>query len=402
MRDALSELWRTPALRLVALVVMGVGSINASLFPYQSLVAVQRVGLSEAAFALVLIVAAVAGVTAAITIGIVTDRRARRRAAALLTGGAALAGPVAMWLAPSPVTLILCHGLLLPSSGALYGQAFALARLACADLPAPRRDALIAALRALLSLSFVATMLGWTLAFRLQADVMAVYPVAALAALGLLAVLWRLWPRDGQNAWRDLPSGLSPLQALAELAKPAVLLRVGLLGSIAAGPVLYLALAPLVFDAAPGRDAADVALYVGLVAGFEVPFMLGLSLALRHLSRGALIAMGAAIYAAHVVLMPVLADSALIWTVPILAGLGGAAILTLPLSYLQDLLSARPGTASALLAVQKVVGDTLAATAFAIGTLAPGYLLAASVGAGIMVTGALALMAVDRARLNAS
>ena len=119
MRDALSELWRRPALRLVALVVMGVGSINASLFPYQSLVAVQRVGLSEAAFALVLIVAAVAGVTAAMTIGIVTDRRARRRAAALLTGGAALAGPVAMWLAPSPVTLILCHGLLLPSSGAL-------------------------------------------------------------------------------------------------------------------------------------------------------------------------------------------------------------------------------------------------------------------------------------------
>lgn len=75
----------------------------------------------------------------------------------------------------------------------------------------------------------------------------------------------------------------------------------------------------------------------------------GLSLALRHLSRGALIAMGAAIYAAHVVLMPV-----------------------------------------------------LAATAFAIGTLAPGYRLAASVGAGIMVTGALALMVLDRARLNAS
>lgn len=397
----LSIVLRNPTLRLVALTVLGVGAVNASLYPYQSLVAVQRVGLSEAAFSLVLVVAAVTGVAAALTAGIVTDRKARRRPAALLACGAALAGPLAMWLHPSPVTLILCHGLLIPASASLYGQAFALARLACADL-ADQRDGIIATLRALLSLAFVATMLLWSAAFSAGADVMAVYPVATVTALCLFALLWAFWPKDGRGKWEDQPSGLSVMQALGELAQPSVLIRVALLGAIAAGPVLYLALAPLVFDAAAGRDAADVALYVGMVAGWEVPFMLLLALALRHLSRGMLIALGAAVYAAHVVLMPVLVGTPLIWAVPVLAGIGGAAILTLPLSYLQDLLSARPGTASALLAVQKVVGDTLAAAAFAIGTLVPGYTLAAVLGGGVMVGGAVALMVLDRRRLSAS
>lgn len=401
MLDPLMLILRHPVLRLVALTVTGLGAINASVYPYQSLIAVQRVGLSERAFAAVLVLAALAGVTAALTAGIVTDRRARRRRVALLTGAVAVAGPLSMWLWPSPATLILCHGLTIPASASLYGQAFALARLACADLTA-KRDGIIATLRAILSLAFVTTMLGWTLAFTLGADVMAIYTVATLAALALFALLAAMWPRDGRGTWADTPSGLSLAQALAELAQPAVLIRVGLLGAIAAGPVLYMALAPLIFDATPGRDAADVALYVGMVAGWEVPFMLALSLALRALSRGQVIALGAAVYAAHVVLMPLLAGSALIWAVPVLAGIGGAAILTLPLSYLQDLLSARPGTASALLAVQKVVGDTLAAAAFALGTLAPGYLLAAMIGGAVMVTGAVVLMWIDRARITAS
>ena len=146
-----------------------------------------------------------------------------------------------------------------------------------------------------------------------------------------------------------------------------------------------------------GRDASDVALFVGLVGGFEVPFMLALPVALRLLSRTALIAGGAFVYAAYLALMPVLAPTPFIWLLPVLAGLGGAAILTLPIAYLQDQMAGRPGTGSALMAVQKVTSDTLCAVVFALGSALAGPGLVALIGAGVTVAGAALLLAADRA-----
>ena len=84
----------------------------------------------------------------------------------------------------------------------------------------------------------------------------------------------------------------------------------------------------------------------------------------------------------YLALIPVLAPTPLIWLLPVLAGLGGAAILTLPIAYLQDLMTGRPGTGSSLMAVQKVTADTLCAATFALGTC-PGRPAALSLLGGL-------------------
>jgi len=51
-----------------------------------------------------------------------------------------------------------------------------------------------------------------------------------------------------------------------------------------------------------------------------------------------------------------------------------------------------------MLAVQKLVADTMAAAAFALGTALGGFTLTAALGAAVALTGAAGLLWVDRRR----
>jgi SET family sugar efflux transporter-like MFS transporter len=172
------------------------------------------------------------------------------------------------------------------------------------------------------------------------------------------------------------------------------------LGAVNAAATLYLAIVSLVMVADVGRGTADVALYVGLVAGLEVPFMLMLPGLTRGIPRTVLIFVGAALYAVHVALLPVLAGTALVWFLVLPAAVGGAITLTVPIAYLQDLLSERPGAGASLMAIKRLVGDVIAALCFAIGTLVAGYTLVAWLGVLVSLIGAGALWWADRRRVE--
>lgn len=389
---------RDPTLRLIAWALLLLGALNASVYPYQSLVGIKRLGLSEPAFALILALASAVSVSASVLLGILSDQRANRRRIALLTAASGTLGVGLMLVAPSPLTLALCHGILFPVATSLYGQLFALARLARDDGGAAR-DAILATLRSALSLSFLGMLVFWTAAFGWGLDVMSVYVSATLAAVILTTMLHLRWPRDGQTAWQDRPSGLNFRRAFAEIAEPRILIRLLLLGAIASAGNLYMILTALVFDASPSRDAGDVALYIGLVAGWEVPFMLLLPLITHRFRRATLIAAGTALYVTHLALMPVLTETAWLWALTLLAGLGGTAILTLPIAYYQDLLDGRPGAAGAMIALQRLAAELLAAAAFALGAvLGGGHAITALMGAAIALIGAGALLWIDRNR----
>jgi SET family sugar efflux transporter-like MFS transporter len=389
---------RDPTLRLIAWALLFMGALNASVYPYQSLVGIERIGLSESAFALILVSASIVSVSSAVLLGILADQKANRRRIALLTAACGVAGVGLMLVAPTPLTFALCHGLLFPVYSSLYGQVFALARLARSDDGAAR-DAILSTIRSAMSLSFLGMLVFWTFAFGMGAGVMAVYLSATAAAVTLTVMLHLKWPRDGETQWEDRPSGLNFRTAMAEIASPPILARLLLLGAIASAGNLYMILTSLVFEASPTRDAGTTALYIGLVAGWEVPFMLLLPLITHRFRRATLIAGGTLLYVTHLALMPMLSESAWLWLLPLLAGLGGTAILTLPIAYYQDLLAGRPGTAGAMLALQRLVSELLAACAFATGSFMGGsYAAIALLGSAVALAGAGALLWIDRNR----
>lgn len=375
--------------------MLALGVLNASIYPYQSLIAIEGIGLSEPAFAMVLVLASVLAVTSAVVIGIIGDQRGNRRLIAIVTAFAALIGTVAMMVFPSPVTLIICHGILLPIASSLFGQVFALAQLASTQVSAPK-DSILSVIRAAMSISFLAMLIYWTWAFGVGANVMSVYVSAALAALGLVLLMRFGWPTAGASGWSDVPAGLNMRAALTEIARPHVMVRLLFLGAIMASGILYFVLISLIFDASPLRGASDVALYVGMVAGWEVPCLLLMPRLLPHISRASLIAIGGGLYTVHLLMMPVWTDTNWLWLGTLIAGVAGTAVISLPISYYQDLLRDRPGAASAMLALQKLVADVLAAGAFALGTAIGGYQTVAFIGAAITILGALGLYLADR------
>ncbi len=377
-----------------------VGVFNASTYPYQSLIAIEVIGLSKPAFSGLLVLASIMAVSASVLSGILGDQHGQRRLIALVATLCSALGMGLMLFFPSTLSLILCHGILVPIGSSIFGQLFALARLAHPSTEG--RDGIFGVVRAALSLAFLAMLIFWTWAFGANIAVTSVYISGALAALGLVTLVLLLWPRDGQTAWEDTRSGLNFKQAFREIAAPHVLIRLLLLGAIASAGGLYMTVISLVFDQSSNRGPADVALYVGLVAGWEVPALMLLPYASRRVNRSTLIAIGTTLYCCHVIALPLLAGSPLIWAMTLVAGLGGTTMLALPIAYYQDLLNGRPGTAGAMLALQKLISDICVAAAFAVGTAIGGYTTVAILGVSIALSGALALYLLDHRATAAS
>ena len=388
-------IWRDPALRMVAVLMVLQGALMCTFGPFVSVLAVRAFGLGDAGYAAVMVTSTVVSVTAALYSGIRADQTANRREIALFSGGVTVVGVVVMTIVPSTLSFVLAHALLLPANS-LFGQLFAQARVATATLAPAQRDGVQSTIRALLAVPFLVILPLWSLAMARGVPVMTIYPVALVLGAAMLAVIWARWPSRTTMAGRDAPSGLSLGAALAEVATPGLALRILALGAVSAGGTAYWAVMGLALTPSSGAGG-NAALYAGLVAGLEVPFMLALPL-LQGWKRANLIAIGTALYGVHLVGIPLLAHSPYLWALLIPGAAGGALTLTLPIVYLQDQLSARPGTAAGLMALMKVAGDALAAGSFALGTSLSGYTFAAVLAGLITLAGALALVLADAKR----
>lgn len=385
-----------PALRLAAVLLVLFGAYAATMAPYVSALAVTVFEMTDRAYSALLVAASILAVSASVGFGILADQRANRRAIALISGGFLVAGLGTVHLGQSLWAFVLAHAVLLPLSGSLFGQIFALGRLAASTRPEAERPAINATLRALFALPWVVVLPIWSVVFQTGAPLMLVYPVSLAMGAAFLGLTWVFWPRDGATRWPDPKSGLSFTQGLRELADPPILVRVLALGPVHGSIMLYMVVMGLVFSATPGRGAEDIALYAGFLGGLEVPFMLALPRLIPHVERTRLIWIGMVLYAIHLAFLPILAATPFVWLLILPGAAGGAIILTQPMAYLQDLMGTRPGAGASLMALQKLAGDAICAATFALGAALGGYALAAGLGAGLAVLGAGALWALDR------
>ena len=387
-----------PALRSAGLVIVLQGAIVCSFGPYFSTLAVNAYGFGDRGFAVLLALSSVVSVSASVYGGIRADQTANRRQVTLAAVLSLALGMGLMTVVPGPWVFALVAAVLLPVGSVTFGQVFALTRMAATRHPEAERDVIMAVIRALFALPFVVVLPLWAVVFAQGVAVTAVFPVGLLLTGGMLLVVLRHWPKDGATAWEDRPSGLTFRAALAEMGQARLAARVVALGAVNAAATIYIAIVSLVMVADVGRGVADVALYVGLVAGLEVPFMLALPRLTRGVDRTLLILIGAALYAVHVALLPVLAGSALVWLLVLPAAIGGAITLTVPIAYLQDLLADRPGAGASLMALQRLAGEVIAALCFGLGTLVAGYGAVAALGVVVSLAGAGALWWADRQR----
>lgn len=387
-----------PSLRLVMAAVLLFGIHAASVAIYQSLIAISIFGISDRHYSIVLLVALFVSVGASVGVGIVTDQRPSRRLMALGASALMVAGSALVWIGDGPVSFVVAHMLLLPASGSLFGQLFAVARLVSAPLSAQDRDAILAIVRATFALPFMVVLPIWGLAFDAGLSLLTIYPVVLVVSLTLLAMIWRHWPADSGAPWTEQKSGLGFRASIGEMIARPVLVRVMLMGAIHSGSAISGVVVGLIFDEAAGRGAGDVGLFFGLFVAVEVVVTLSVGQLLRVLPRLWIIASGAALYAVFLALLPVLAPSPWVWALVFPAGAGGAMVYALAIGYLQDLMGRRAGAGASLVALQRLSSDGLSAMIFAVGTWFSGYGLVSILGAATLIVAIAAILWLDRGR----
>ena len=383
-------------LRLTILAMLLQGGFAASIGTYQSLIAVTVFGLSDNAYALVLLASLAVSVTASIGVGILTDQRPSRRVLALCAAASMLAGALLVLAGQSATAFVLAHVLLLPVTGTLFGQLFAVARLVTAPLPRADRDGIMAIIRATFALPFVVLLAIWGLLFEIGVPLVSVYALTALSGAALMALIVARWPRDAVAPWTEVKSGLGFRASLAEMLHGPVMLRVALIGAIHSGSALSGTIVGLLLNAVPGRGPGDVGAFFAIFVIVEIIVTLSVGALRRHFRRLYIIAAGVFIYASGMVLLPVFAASPALWLVCLPYGAGGAMIYALAIGYLQDQLGGRAGAGASLLALQQIAGQGLGALVFAIGAALGGYGLAAVLGAVVMVAAMLAILWLDQ------
>jgi Major Facilitator Superfamily len=398
MWSAIRHIWLDRTIRIATLTVFCVGFTYASTIPYFSLIGIAQLGMSTGLYAIISAVTAFMAMLGAVGLGFLSDRSSNRKRGVMLSLSIGLAGFGGFYLFPSVWTFTAFLLLVTPVSGAAYSQLFAIIRSASNTRAPAEATQINSAARSTYALSWVVVpgLVGAYIATR--KDVSDSFAIAALAFLVCLL----LYGVFGQPGGRAEPSRLTVWDGLKEafalVFNAHIALRILALAMIAGVQWVSGSLLPLVIVKMPGGDTSVVGIFAGLTAGFEVPLMILGGVVASRFPLWKVIVGGGLVYALYLGLVGFAHSVPQIYALSILNAVGNAIMLTLHLSYLQNLLPDRPGLGTSLLSITALVCKIIATGVFALSGTALGFSGAAVVGAMIAVFGCFMLLMLDRSK----
>jgi SET family sugar efflux transporter-like MFS transporter len=128
MLAALRFVFGHAPLRIAAITIFFVGFTNAAILPYQSLIGIRQLGLSEQAFGLLMFAAALFATLGQVVIGHFSDQARNRKQAVLVSMTAGALGYGLFWALPSIAAFVICLLVVAPVAGASYSQLYASVR----------------------------------------------------------------------------------------------------------------------------------------------------------------------------------------------------------------------------------------------------------------------------------
>ena len=391
MMSFLAILRRYPVARIAAAGILLFGFAGAATSPYQPVVAIRELGMSNAAYSVVIFAAAVTNVLASILIGLLADRRASYRRPILVATGIGALGFATIYLMPSALVFALVAVGPLAIYGASNALIFAKVRSHATEFTRADGEAVGALLRMMISVAWILVPGAVGLLLAGGDSMLPAYLISAVLALAGLAILAAL-PADLARQPGTPRAGIGDLFAFAN---PGLVLRVA--GVALASSVLHVnsAVLPLIVTGRAGGTVADVGVIVGYVALVEVVFIFVWAAVCRHLSMQVALVLCMALYLAYLLGLATARAMPQVHAASLLGGVAAAAIITLPIPYLLGLIAGRPGLSASLIAVNHFVGAGIGAGIFALGTALGGYQGAAILAGLAGVLGGLLLLVLD-------
>jgi SET family sugar efflux transporter-like MFS transporter len=388
---------RLPVRGLIASSLFFTGVTYASTLNYAAIVGIDTLGISNALYSLLLMVSSLAAAGASVVLGYISDKIPDRR---VLVIGTALMGALGfgtIYVFRNPLAFIIASCVIMPFGGALFSQSFSYARSYYnARLP-DRAEFMVTILRTIFSVAWVVVppVIGW---YAGATTVFNAYGVAAIAYLicaAIFAVLLRA---------PDARIGIAPAKPggpAHELARARI--EPAIMGGIIGVTLIFTAVSvrtvtiPLLITSTLGGSLADLGIFAALAAALELPFMIAWGYSLRWLSKHTIIIVGALLYGVYLVLISRAGSIPEVLWLQLLNGPATAALLTIPISYLQDAIKGRVGLSTSLLDVSHVVAALAAAGVFgALTASVQNYPLLLVVAAGLSAGGAITLFVSHR------
>ena len=349
--------------------------------------------MSDRSYALVLAFGALVSVAASVLIGNLTDRLGRYRLTMLACGLAGVIGFGCVYIIPSIASFTLAKVMLIPVFTALYPLLFANVRTETAARPAAETAAINSGIRAVLSASWVLVPGAVGLALAESRNMLPSFLLAALAAL-VCVLLFAFVMREPEKALKVRPS--EPFfRAFSVFSGSGLWWRLLAVGLITAMLHMNSVVLPLIVTGQAGGAVADVGVLVGIVAGLEIVFIIGWGYLERYVPQLAIFIAGTVIYALYLFLLGNITAVWQAYALTLVAGLGAAAIISIPVTYLQNLIAHRAGLGASLISVNMFASAGIASAFFAIGTRVANYAGTAILSAAAGFVGALLVFYLD-------
>ncbi len=369
------------------LIAIGVG--YASTMPYDAIIAIDHLKISHGDFALILTGAALVGVLASITLGWLSDRIGDRRVLVLATAVIGAIGFGLLYLLRSPLAFALAYCVILPFSNTAFSQTFAYARVYYDQREPKVAEFRITMLRSFFAASWVMVppLAGWIAAIYSVFDV---YLLAALAYLVCGAVSVLMLSDPGTNLVATPPT--RRVDGTREGIALPMLVGIGGVLLINVAIKLSGTVTPLAMVSNYGGSIGDVGIANGIRALLEIPLMLLWGVAGRRFRKPTLIAVAALVFGLYMVLMAQAHTVIEVFALQVLAAVAIAALMSVPISYMQEAIRGRVGLSTSLLDVNIVVSGLLGAGLFGLFAGPQNYLLLFWIAGGLAAAGALVLV----------
>ncbi|MFL0693115.1 MAG: MFS transporter [Agrobacterium tumefaciens] len=390
MLSSFSVVYRHKPIRVSAAAIFFFGFSGAATSPYMSLIGIRELGLSDAVYSVLIFLAAVVNVSASVTAGIIADRLGHFRSPMILAAIFGIIGFGLVYVVPTPVMFAIATLVLIPVFGTINSLIFANIRAVSSGMAVRELMAVNSAVRAILSASWVLVpgIVGALLVGR--PSMLPAFLLASLACLVclLLFVFGLDRSKPVQEGERQHYSFFRFIRQIGSASVLPRLLAISLISAMlhANGTVL-----PLIVTGKAGGTSADVGVIVGIVAFLEIIFILFWGWVEARTSILFAMVTAALIYCSYLVFLG-LADRPMdVYLLTVVAGLGAAGIIAIPITYLQNLIADRAGLGSSLIAVNIFLSGGLASLMFALGTSISDYAgtaiiasIAGAIGVGLL------------------
>lgn len=396
----LSAFWfilRNPAMRVATVTLLASGLTYGATLPFLSIVGIHEFGMSANALSLLLVATALANLTYGVVLAIFSDMVSDRKPMLLAVLVAGMVGFGMIYLVPDMRVFVFCAVLLIPISNASYSLIFAFIRNQTLSLGGREATQVNQVVRAAFSGSWAIIPGVIALWLSHSASMLPAWGFSAVVCLLSFSVVLLFMPSVRRPA--DSPK-VSFFESLAMATRPAILARVTALSMVISSSRLIAVVQPLIIVGVAGGTLTDVGLIAGACAALEIPSMLIWGMLLKRLSVVRAMIAGAMIYAGFMVALGFASEPWHVYALLIPNAFGVSAILSLPLTYYQDLLQDRPGLGTSLNQISSFLSNGVSAAGFAIGAAWLGYSHSAWLGVALVVVGCGWLMMLERRRIE--